>query len=373
MKEQIYLDYNSTAPARPEVAEAVSALLKEPSNASSVHGFGRRARMRVEKARDQIAALAGCKNTQVIFNSGATEGNNTVLKSFTGQRVLVSAIEHPAVLDAASEAERIPVTRDGVIDLNALEVMLEQTPAPALVSVMFVNNETGVIQPVEEISKRVHAAGAQFHVDAVQAAGRTPIEMNRRGIDFLTLSAHKTGGPQGVGALIVGPCAQAPVLLHGGGQEKRARAGTENVAGIAGFGVAVELALADMDKYQKLAALRDSMEARLKDIAPEAVIFGQGAPRAANTFLIALPGIPSKTQLMHMDLEGIAVSNGSACSSGKVHASHVTRAMGYDENAANSALRVSMGWNTKDGDIEAFVAAWGKMRARMHDKLAVSG
>ncbi len=368
MSERIYLDYNATAPARPGVASLVAELMAEPFNASSVHAPGQMARKHVEHARGKVAALVGAKPDQVIFNSGATEANNTVLKAYAGQRILVSAIEHPSVLMAAPEAELIPVTPEGVVDLVAFEEMVSRQPAPAFVSVMMVNNETGVIQPVKEIAGIAKARGAAVHTDAVQVAGRIPVDVKALGVDYLSLSAHKIGGPQGVGALVVGPCTEPPVLIEGGGQEKRRRAGTENAAGIAGFGLAAELALTDMEDYQVLGNLRDDLEARLKSVAPDLKVFGEGALRVAGTSSFTVPGVPSKTQLINLDLEGIAVSDGSACSSGTTKASHVLEAMGASPEEIGSALRVSMGWGTKPEEVQRFLDVWEKMYARVKNK-----
>lgn len=359
----IYLDYNATAPLRPEVAALMRELMSKPLNASSVHGYGREARKIVEKARSQVAALSVHPEPTVIFNSGATEGNNTVLKHFAGERILASAIEHPAVLDAAPETERIPVTPDGVVDLNALEEMLK-SERTALVSIMMVNNETGVIQPVKEAAALAHKHGALFHCDAVQAAGRIPLNMQENGIDFLTLSAHKLGGPQGVGALIIGFCGETPALLHGGGQEKKARAGTENVAGIAGFGLAAEMAAAPPD----LNTLQTVLEEKLSE-TDGLVIHGQNAPRVSNTTLFSLPGARSESLLMNFDLEGAALSNGSACTSGSVQPSHVLQAMNCLPAQTASAIRISTGWNTTRDDIDRVLEIWSKITERMKTKL----
>ncbi|MBU0799578.1 MAG: cysteine desulfurase [Alphaproteobacteria bacterium] len=360
-----YLDYNSTTPLKPAVLALVCATLAEVGNASSVHGYGRAARKRVEDARAQVAALAGVKSTQVVFNSGATEGNNTVIKHFKGQRVLISAIEHPSVRESAPDAERIPVTADGIVDLAALKAMLDNGPAPALVSVMMVNNEVGTIQPVAEIAKMVKDKGALFHCDAVQAAGKMPLNMHQTGADFMTLSAHKMGGPQGTGALIIGPCGIAPHMISGGGQEKRQRAGTENIAGIAGMGRAAELALAEMDQYIAVGALRDHLEAAMKATAPTMFVNGAGAPRSPNTANICLPGVDAQTMLMTLDLEGFAVGSGSACSSGTMKPSPVLLAMGVPEDRARSSLRISLGWDTNAADIDNFLQAWQRLCARL--------
>jgi len=366
MKERIYLDYNATAPMLPEVKELMVSLLGRPLNASSVHGYGQEGRRVVEDARRSVAALVGAPANQVIFNSGATEANNTVLRHFASERVLVSAIEHPSVLEVLPEAERIPVTADGVVDLVKLEKMLAQRPKAALVSVMAVNNETGVIQPIEQISKLAHQYGALFHCDAVQGAGRIPIDMAEQGIDFLSLSAHKICGPQGVGALVFGVCGITPVLLSGGGQEKSARAGTENVAGIAGFGLAAKVVGEKREAEQaRLKGLREKLEAGIVNISPEAKIYGSGIERVGNACLLSLEGRPSATLLMNFDLEGIAVSGGSACSSGSVKPRHVLKAMGESDEAASGALRISMGSGTTEGDIDTFIGVWEKIYQRM--------
>lgn len=367
MTKRVYLDYNATALPRPEALAAAMTATRGAYNASSVHAEGRAARKMVEDARAQVAALVNVPPAQIIFNSGATEGNNTVLKYFADGRVLVSAIEHPSVLEVLSAAEKIPVTADGVVDLVALEKMLQQKKT-TLVSVMMVNNETGAIQPVADISALVKKHGALFHCDAAQAAGRIKTDMAAVGIDFLTLSAHKIGGPQGMGALALGICGVTPVLLEGGGQEKKARAGTENVAGIAGFGAAAQAALAGMEAFQKLSLLRDRLEAEVAKISPEAVFHARAVPRVSNTSMFSLPGALSETLLMAFDLEGVALSNGSACSSGTVRASHVLKAMDVADETAKSALRVSMGWATQESDIDRFLEVWSKIYGRMKNK-----
>lgn len=370
MKDTLYLDYNATTPVKPAVAALVCEVLGIVGNASSVHGFGRNARRRVETAREQVAALAGTNPNQVVFTCGATESNNAVLKQFQGRRIFVSAIEHPAVRNALPDLEFIPVTRDGVVDLDAFGKMLESGAPPALISVMMVNNETGVIQPIAEIAKMAKARHKDVfvHTDAVQAAGRMKVEFPALYIDYMSLSAHKMGGPQGVGALISAPGAPMAKLLHGGGQEKRQRAGTENVAGIAGFGLAAELALADMANYQTLALWRERMEAALKAAAPEMNVYGRNAPRVANTTALCLAGMPAETQLMSLDLEGIAVSSGSACSSGAFKPSPILQAMGASDVEASSTLRISTGWGTKESDIDRFIEAWTRIYTRLREK-----
>lgn len=369
-KNPVYLDYNASALMRPAVADLMRDLASVPGNASSIHVFGRQARKHVEHAREQIAALAGTHPNYVTFTSGATEANNAVLKHFSGKRVLVSAIEHPSVLESAPNAERIPVTHDGVIDMARFESMLDGDDI-ALISVMLVNNETGVIQPIEELVRRARAKHPRvfFHTDAVQAAGKIPFALSMLGVDYLSLSAHKMGGPQGIGALLCAPGSEPVPFIHGGGQEKRQRAGTENVAAIAGLGLAAAMAQQELPRFQELAKLRDELEQTLKNAAPMITIFGQKAPRVANTSNIGLPGIAANTQLMNLDIEGIAVSSGSACSSGTVKPSHVLEAMHASPDLTSHALRISMGWNTKPDDMKRLAEAWLKMYDRVRDKV----
>ncbi len=359
--EPVYLDYNASAPLRPEILALMTDILRRPGNASSVHGFGRTARKHVEEARSRVAELVGAKPAQVIFNSGATEGNNTVLHAYRDQRVLVSAIEHPSVLYVLPQAETIPVTQDGVIDLDGLGRLIAQGSPPALISVMTVNSETGVIQPIRDIAKIAKSCGAHLHTDSVQAAGRIALDIADMDVDYLTLSAHKMGGPQGVGALVVRRGLDIPRFILGGSQEALKRAGTHNTAGIAGMGLAAEMARYSLQDYDRIRNLRDTMEQTLLDIAPEALIFGAHAPRVGNTADIALPGVDAQTQMMSLDLDGIAVSSGSACSSGTFKPSHVLKAMGAEENTCRSALRISLGYGTTASDIDRLISAWKKM------------
>ncbi len=366
----LYLDCNATMPLKPAVVEAMYAVLHVPGNASSVHGFGRRARQHMEDARHAVATLIGTDPAYILFTAGATESNNTVLNSFRGERILMSAIEHPSVRNVAENAGIIPVTAQGIVDLNALESLLQQQK-PALVSVMLVNNETGIIQPVADIVRMVRRLSPQtrVHTDAVQALGRIPVDFTALQVDYMSLSAHKMGGPQGAGALVVAPGTKIEKLLKGGGQEKRQRAGTENIAAIAGFGKAAMLAQHDMPAFQALALLRDMLEERLLAIAPQLKIFGRDTPRVANTSQIVLPGIAAETQLMALDLDGIAVSSGSACSSGSVKPNTVLKAMGASDTEALSALRVSLGWQSTAEDIDRFVAAWEAMHKRTRNRI----
>lgn len=365
---QIYFDHNATTIIRPEVIDLVAKIMTETGNASSVHNYGRHARKYVEKAREQTAKALNAKTSQVIFNAGATEANNTVLKNSNPQKIWISAVEHASVANAAPEAKIIPVTEDGLVDLVALKDMLEkEAETPELISVMLVNSETGVIQPVKEIVDliKTHNPDIKVHSDCTQAIGRIPVDIKQLGIDYMSISAHKFGGPQGVGALILGPCAEAPKLIFGGAQENRNRAGTENVAGIAGMGQAIELAVQDMDHYQSLTGLRDKIQAAFLDAVPNIIIYSGEAPRVANTLSLSWPGQQASMLLMNFDLEGIAISTGSACSSGSMKASAVLKAMGANEDAAKGALRVSLGWNTSEEEVDRFIDCWQKIVARV--------
>jgi len=371
--DRAYFDWNATAPLRPAARAAMLAALDAPGNASSVHGEGRGARRLIEEARRQVAALAGAEAKQVTFVSGATEANALALtpaieadgNKAPRDRLFVSAVEHPSVLAggrfAPEQVEILPVDRDGRVDPATLAAALAKAERP-LVSVMLANNETGVIQPIAEIAGIVHAANGLLHIDAVQAAGRIPLDMSALGADLMSLSSHKLGGPQGAGALIVrGRLSVAP-LIRGGGQERGIRAGTENVAAIAGFGAAAEAARASLaTDAARMAALRDRLEAGLRAATPDAVIFAAGVNRLPNTTLVAVPGIKAETALIAFDLNGIAVSSGSACSSGKVAASHVLAAMGMEPALARGAVRISLGPMTTETQVESLLIAWKRV------------
>jgi len=360
-KKAIYLDYNATAPMRVEVIAAITESLSEIGNASSIHGYGRDVRRDIEKAREDVAQLVGTDPINVVFTSGATEANNAVIFGAPVSRILYSAIEHPSVIEAAAKhnnAHVIPVLPNGVIDLDALETLLQAENTPTLVSVMWVNNETGVIQPIENIVTLAKEYNALFHCDAVQAAGRVKIEMDYLGIDYLTLSAHKIGGPSGIGALIYNHQTILEKFIHGGGQERRRRAGTENVIGAIGFGKAAECAAKEVGHLDKLQSWRDECENEMKRLVPQVEIIGEDAPRVPNTIQLILPGVTAETQLMALDLDGIAVSSGSACSSGSIKPSQVLLAMGVSEVRAKCAVRVSMGFaNTKE-EVDSFLNQW---------------
>ncbi len=357
----IYLDHNATTPLDDGARAAMSAAMDVLGNPSSVHGAGRAARRIVEDAREGVAALVGVDPARVIFTGGGTEANNLALRGTAATRVLASAVEHPSVLKARDDIDIVPVDENGVLDLAALERMLGADGADALVSVMAANNETGVLQPIAAVAEIVRKAGARLHVDAVQAAGKMPLD-GFSGADMLTLSAHKFGGPAGVGALIVVDGLPLQPIVRGGGQERRRRAGTENVVGIAGMGAAASRARAHAETFADFAANRDMLERDL--IAAGGMVYGQGAPRLANTLTVGMPGVSAETQVMAFDLAGIAVSAGSACSSGKVEPSHVLLAMGIDGAEAAQAIRVSFGQGNTMDDARRFLRVWNDIRGR---------
>ena len=362
MKNPVYMDHNATTAVRPEARDAVALALALTGNPSSVHGSGRTARRLVEDARDAVAALVGVEPAWVVFTSGGTEANNLALRVLPKRApILCSAVEHASVLSVMDGIVEIPVDGDGVVDLAALEALLAGEDTPALVSVMLANNETGVLQPVADVAALAHEHGALIHCDAVQAAGKMAIDFRTLGCDLMSLSAHKIGGPFGVGALVVtsdveGGLALIP-MLRGGGQERGRRAGTENVPGIAGFGAAAQAAREGLTDFACLGRWRERIENRLRQHA-DSRVYGFGAPRLANTSCLTMPGVEAETQVIQLDLAGVAVSAGAACSSGKVEPSRVLAAMGVDANEAATAIRVSLGWNTTEDDADKFVEAW---------------
>ena len=380
--ERSYLDWNATAPMRPQAQEALREALAVSGNPSSVHAEGRAARALVERAREQVAALVGAQSGNVFFTSGGTEANMLALTpaiETAGERrprgrLLMSAIEHPSVRAGGrfsrEMAEDIPVMADGRVDLAALAVAVGKASRP-LVSLMIANNETGVVQPVAEAAAIVHAAGGLLHVDAVQGPGRIPCNIGNLGADLLTLSAHKIGGPKGVGAIVrrSEDIHFPDPLIRGGGQERGIRAGTENVAGIAGFGAAAEAARGQFSgEAVHMKALRDVLESGLKAISQSAVIFGETAERLPNTTLFTVEGIKAETAIIALDLDGVAASSGAACSSGKVQPSHVLAAMGVPPALLHGAVRVSLGWATTQADVEYFLDAWRKLASGLSKK-----
>lgn len=371
MAEQVYLDYNASAPLCPEAKQAMIAAMDVAGNPSSVHASGRAARKIVDHARRTIAGLVGGDSERIIFTSGGTEANNLALNGLEDVTVFTSAVEHPSVIEGRHDAKRIPVDGNGVIDLNALEAMLKEASdigQKVLVSVMLANNETGVIQPVAKVGLLAREYGAKVHCDAVQALGRMPVDMGRLLVDMVSISAHKIGGPKGIGALAIAPGVMLVPQIRGGGQEKYRRGGTENVLGIAGFDAAAQRAEAGMTQMTKIAEMRDRIETELASEAPELLIAGKGTERLSNTSCLILPGMPGETQVMALDLAGVAISSGSACSSGKVRESHVLKEMGVSD--AGSAIRVSLGLETTDEDIDTFIRVWSRMRGNAARKKA---
>ena len=374
MAERAYFDWNAAAPIREQARIAVSDALLLTGNASSVHADGRAVRRLVEEARGHVANLVGAKAKNITFTSGATEANMLALtpgleiggRKEPRDRLFVSAVEHPSIRGggrfADGDVEQLPVTNNGVCDLAALKLALKKAERP-LVSVMLANNETGVIQPIGEIAEIVHAERGALHVDAVQGPGRIECDIEALGADLLSISSHKLGGPQGAGALVCrGDIHIVEPLIKGGGQERGLRAGTENAAAIAGFGAAAAASVAAKPTDSpRMATLRARLEAGIKSVTPAAVIFGEASPRLPNTTLFAVPGLKAETAIIAFDLNGIAVSSGSACSSGKVQASHVLAAMGVDPALARGAVRVSIGHSTTKAEVDGFLQTWNTL------------
>lgn len=372
MRQRVYLDWNATTPLRPEARAAMVAALDVCGNPSSVHSEGRAARRLVEDARGAIAAATGVETRNVVFTSGGTEANALALtpglrrgQGKPVQRLIVSGIEHASVLTGGRFSKELievtPVNNSGVVDPDALGAMLIDRP-PALVSVMLANNETGAIQPIREIAAIVHGAGGLLHVDGVQALGKVSIDINLLDADALSISAHKVGGPKGVGALILadGLYGLEP-QVRGGGQEQGRRAGTENVVGIAGFGAAVRAAMTTLPAaVERMETLQNQLEAGLR-AHPGTVIFSSDVPRLPNTTLFSAPGLKAETAVIGFDLEGVAVSSGSACSSGKVQPSHVLKAMRVEPALVQGAIRLSLGWDSTEADIDRCLEAWRKL------------
>jgi len=370
-----YLDYNATAPMRPEALAAMTDALASWGNASSVHGEGRVARKRVERARAQVARLLGVATGEVIFTGSGTEAANTVVGA-GWDAIVLSGLEHAAIRDPATASgaalHSVPVLPDGTADVAAFKSKLDEVCDGAeqqrvLVAIQAANNETGVIQPVHDIAGHAHLLGARVLCDAVQMAGRVSLSRDQLDADYVIVSAHKMGGPQGVGALIVRDGQSLRPLVRGGGQELRRRAGTENVAGIAGFGAAAEAAMQDFGRFSRLAELRARLEAELADITPSAVVVAGDSPRLANTSAVALPGRRAETMLIALDMAGVSLSAGAACSSGKVGHSHVLEAMGLDDELAKATVRISLGHATSEADIDLLVAAWTQFGERQDE------
>lgn len=372
---------------RPEALEALTAALSITGNASSVHAEGRAARATLETAREEVRALAGAPVGGVVFTSGGTEAIHAGIRGLVNDgenskkltKIFVSSVEHAAVFSAAEATglpvEKIPVDHHGVVDLDWLNKSLADYTAggdlsdeTVLVAVMLANNETGVIQPITEVADIVHSAGGLLLVDAVQAIGKIPLNFSMLGADLMAISAHKFGGPIGVGALITQPNLPIAPLMGGGGQEQNRRAGTHNVPAIAGFGKAALAARNDLRQIDRISKVRNSAERVVKNLG--ATVFGEGVDRLPGALCFSAPGFSSETQLMSLDLAGVAASAGSACSSGKSSPSHVLTAMGVDRDAARSSLRVSFGWSSTDDDAQAFCDAWSEAYTRIKSRAA---
>jgi cysteine desulfurase len=369
-----YLDWNASAPLRPEARAAVMAALDVVGNPSSPHAEGRRVRAIVENAREEVAALVGAKPGEVVFTSGATEANSTVVAG--GWKAIVLArVEHDSVLAPADRLVEsgkarlieLAVDTNGVVGPGTVAegVGAAEAAGAALLSLQLANNETGVVQPLADAVAAAKRHGVAVHTDVVQAAGRMPVDFNALGVDYMSLSAHKLGGPKGIGALVIRDGALLPAFIAGGGQERRRRAGTENVPAIAGFGAAVRAAVRDLESIGRMRALRDRIEAEIGAITPSAVVVGAKAERLPNTASVALPGASAETLVIALDLAGVAVSAGAACSSGKVAASHVLQAMGLEPALARATIRVSLGWDSGERDVAAFAAAWTHVAANI--------
>lgn len=364
---RIYLDHNATSPMRPEAIAVFTDCLGQSLNASSVHYEGRAARQKIETARQKVAALLDCAHQEVVFTAGGSEACNQALKAWDKttrpfSRILVSAIEHDAVLKAAAHAglplDYVAVDHDGVINLQDLEEKLKD-PTPALVCVMAANNETGVIQPVAHVAEHVRAHGSIFFCDASQAIGKSAVSFRNSGADMMAVSAHKFGGALGAGALIAKQALPLGALIDGGGQEGRKRSGTENLPAIMAMVTALQSAIDGLDRFAAIATGRDALEAELSRLNSNLVVFGKQAQRLPNTSCFAVPSSRAETLVMGLDLAGVSVSSGAACSSGKVGSSHVMRAMGVEPDLAAGALRISFGWSSDvRADSETFLKIW---------------
>ena len=366
MNHNIYMDYNATAPVLAQAKDAVMRALDFVGNPSSVHRMGRLAHRLVEDSRESVRALVNANGeARVVFTSGGTEANAICLLGCGRNRVVASSVEHPAVRNVKENVELISVDKNGIVDASHLEKLLSKNGEDTIVSVMLANNETGVIQPVREIAKIAHKHGALFHCDAVQAAGKIEIDFDDIDADYMSISAHKFGGPKGVGALIAKPAAPLSALVRGGGQENGLRGGTENVPGIAGMAAAAEVSLAKLAvEEKKLLSLRDDLEKQISKIDNQVQIIGADAKRLPNTSFIVMAGVPAETQVAGFDLAGISVSAGSACASGKIKQSPVLAAMGISEIDGSCALRVSLGQENNQEDINKFIVVWDEIRTR---------
>ncbi|MDG1438572.1 MAG: cysteine desulfurase family protein, partial [Emcibacteraceae bacterium] len=360
----IYLDYNATALIRPEVMALMTEVMIEGGNPSSVHALGRKAKSRLENARGEITKAVGCRPQMVIFTSGGTEANNMAILNSDRSRLITTNAEHDSVNSSSNrfsgKVDVLNVDDAGLINLTELEKKLSFNGEETIVSFLYANNETGIIQDIEAISKLTKASDALLHIDAIQAFGKIPIDFMALGADMMSISAHKIGGPQGVGALIAREKLPIKSSILGGGQEFGRRGGTENIAGIAGFGLAASMVEGGLAKMKELETWRDLIEFKIAQHTSSAKFIGRGSMRLPNVSTIYMPNVLSETQVMNFDLANICISSGSACSSGKVKASHVVMAMTDDEEVASSTIRMSLGWDSKKSDVDAFIENWIK-------------
>jgi cysteine desulfurase len=369
----IYLDYNATAPIKTSVIEEMVEVMSEVGNASSVHSLGRKAKMRLENARAAIADMLNCRAAMISFTSGGTEANNMAflssqLKGREITRLIVSAAEHDSFRGSykrfKGEVLKLSLDENGLVSKTELKTILGDDGSHTLVSILYVNNETGVIQDIKSLTEITHEAGALFHTDAIQALGKIMVDYKELGVDMMSISSHKIGGPQGAGAFIAREALEVSPLISGGGQESGRRSGTENLAGIVGFAKAVSLVPQNLQKIKKLTAIRDDLEARIIEFAPDSKIFGKDSNRVGTVSNIMMPNVMSETQVIAFDLAGICISAGSACSSGKVKSSHVISQMGANETEASSTIRMSLGWDNTAQEVDAFYQAWIKLYMR---------
>ncbi len=365
--KQIYFDYNATAPCLTPVKEAMFDIMSNPLNPSSLHTYGRNSRSIIDTARSRISQLLGASDDyQVIFTSTGTESNNTALLGMRGYKLLTSEVEHQSVLKVVGKGE-ITVDKNGIVEMDVLEHLLATANQPVLVSIQFANSETGVIQPIADITKLVHKYNGLMHTDAAQAFGRIPFSVSEYDIDLLTITGHKFGGPVGASALILKKNLPLQPLMQGGGQEMRFRSGTQNVVAIHGFGMAAEIVASTMNNFAYVGEIRDYIEEEIIKIAPEVTVFGKNAPRLPNTSSISMPGISNETQVIYFDINGIAVSSGSACSSGRVDLPYVQMAMGYSEEVARTSLRISLGINNTIVEAKEFIVLWKQLYLKSNE------
>lgn len=364
----IYLDNNATTPIKPEVIKEVMRVMELGGNPSSVHAAGRNAKATMEQSRQTIANIINCRPQKITFTSGGTEANNMALLASGMDHIILSATEHDSIIGLndhfKGQIDILPVDENGLVSCHDLQAALQKCSSNSLVSIMLANNETGVLQDIKKLCQITHEAGALFHTDAIQALGKIPVDFRDLGIDMMSLSAHKIGGPHGVGALVALEKINIKPRNIGGGQEVGRRSGTENIEGIAGFAKAVDLTPENIKIMAQLMSLRDKIEHDIKKHVPDVIFYGKDSHRIANTTTILMKDVLSETQVMAFDLDGICISSGSACSSGKVKPSHVVSAMGGTSEQALSTIRVSLGWQTTEDDVEAFIAAWKKLYDR---------